>query len=223
MFQIFIPSLRKFPVFRLPKYGLTEEGYSEFQQALIRVVILSITLIYFISRYAISGTISIATEPMVVLVGIFLAGSFLNLLTFRAIPDKCHTRRITTLAIDVSVLSWGLHIGGDLSTICFSIYLRGFDYLAKVVATCPSPVTALPGIVPVSVTGDEMVRPEVQADLYYVGLATDLMARMKQHLKDQHQRYLFRWWALIPGSIAALILVRSINASRMADMPDRKQ
>lgn len=111
------------PEFQLPKYGLTDEGSNEFQQALIRVVILCITLTYFITRYAIVGTTSILAQPMVILVGAFLAGSLLNLLTFRTIPYKCHTRRITTLVIDVSVLSWGLHIGGDLSTICFSIYL----------------------------------------------------------------------------------------------------
>jgi two-component system sensor histidine kinase RpfC len=116
-------SLRESSVLRTPKYNLTEEGSSEFQQALIRVAILSITLLYFITSYIINGISSISTQPMIVLVGLFLAGSFLNLLTFRAIPYKCHARRITTLIIDVSVLSWGLHIGGDLSTICFSIYL----------------------------------------------------------------------------------------------------
>lgn len=123
MLQTITSSLCEHPIFGLPKYGLTEEGYSEFQQALIRVVILSITLTYFISRHVISGTLSISTEPMVVLVSVFLAGSFVNILTFRAVPDKCHIRRIVTLVVDVSVLSWGLHIGGDLSTICFSIYL----------------------------------------------------------------------------------------------------
>ena len=35
--------------------------------------------------------------------------------------------------------------------------------------------------------------------------------------------YLFRWWALIPGIVSALILVRSINTSRMANLLDKQQ
>ena len=35
--------------------------------------------------------------------------------------------------------------------------------------------------------------------------------------------YLFRWWALIPGIIAVLILVRSINTSRVANLLDKQQ
>ena len=109
--------------FRLPDCYLTEEGSSEFQQAIIRVVILAAILIYFILRYHITGVTGIATQPMVVLVGLFLAGGFLNLLSFIPIPGKCHTRRIITLLVDTSVLSYGLHIGGSSSTVCFSIYL----------------------------------------------------------------------------------------------------
>lgn len=121
--QFFTTALRQIFSVCTPKYKLTEEGSSEFQQAVIRVVILSITLAYFVTRYKISGEQDIATQPMVVLVGLFLASSFINLLTFNKVPGKCHARRIATLIIDISVLSWGLHIGGDLSTICFSIYL----------------------------------------------------------------------------------------------------
>ena len=32
--------------------------------------------------------------------------------------------------------------------------------------------------------------------------------------------YLFRWWALIPGTFAVLVLVRSINAARVAKLLD---
>ena len=108
---------------RLPAYHLTEEGSSEFQQAVIRVVILIAILTYFLLRYYLSGVSGIITQPMVVLVGLFLAGSFLNLLSFIPIPGKCHTRRVVTLLVDTSVLSYGLHIGGSSSTVCFSIYL----------------------------------------------------------------------------------------------------
>jgi two-component system sensor histidine kinase RpfC len=108
-----------------PEYEFTAEGLNEFQQAKIRVVILSAILIYFIAHYYLNNVPPsiIPTQPMVVLVGLFLAGSFVNILTFRPIPGKCHTRRIITLLVDTSVLSWGLHVGGDSSTVCFSIYL----------------------------------------------------------------------------------------------------
>jgi hypothetical protein len=33
-------------------------------------------------------------------------------------------------------------------------------------------------------------------------------------------RYLFRWWALIPGTLAELVLVRSINTARVAGRID---
>jgi two-component system, sensor histidine kinase RpfC len=111
------------PFLGLPNYHLTEEGSSEFQQAVIRVIILTAILVYFLLRYYITGVIGIISQPMVVLVGLFLAGSFLNLLSFIPIPGKCHTRRVVTLLIDTSVLSYGLHIGGSSSTVCFSIYL----------------------------------------------------------------------------------------------------
>ena len=35
--------------------------------------------------------------------------------------------------------------------------------------------------------------------------------------------YLFRWWSLIPGIAAVLILVRSINTSRVANLLDKQQ
>jgi two-component system sensor histidine kinase RpfC len=107
----------------MPDYHLTEDGLSEFQQAIIRVIILTAILGYFIARYYITGASNIVTQPMVTLVGLFLAGSYLNLLSFIPIPKKCHIRRVITLLIDISVLSYGLHIGGSSSTVCFSIYL----------------------------------------------------------------------------------------------------
>ena len=60
---------------------------------------------------------------MVILVGIFFAGSLLNILSFRFIPGKCIPRRVITLLVDLSVLSYGLHIGGSAATVCFSVYL----------------------------------------------------------------------------------------------------
>ena len=106
-----------------PLYNLTEEGSSEYQQAVIRVVILSAIFIYFVSIDYLSGIHPITSQPMVILVGTFFAGSLLNILTFRFIPGKCITRRVITLLVDLSVLSFGLHIGGSAATVCFSVYL----------------------------------------------------------------------------------------------------
>ena len=104
-------------------YNLTADGSSEYQQAVIRVVILSVIFIYFVSINYLNNVESILTQPMVVLVGTFFAGSLMNILSFRLIPGKCVTRRVLTLLIDISVLSYGLHIGGSAATICFSVYL----------------------------------------------------------------------------------------------------
>ncbi|MEZ5541695.1 MAG: ATP-binding protein [Pseudomonadota bacterium] len=112
-----------FARYLIPNYKLTEDGKSEFQQAIIRVVILSATLAYFIARSYIHGSHNISTEPMVVLVSLFVAASFANILSFRFVPDRCPVRRTLTLLVDLSVLSYGLHLGEDASTICFSIYL----------------------------------------------------------------------------------------------------
>ncbi|MGB5541603.1 MAG: histidine kinase dimerization/phospho-acceptor domain-containing protein, partial [Gammaproteobacteria bacterium] len=104
-------------------YKLTQEGKSEYEQAVIRVVILCATLLYFVIHSHLSGNLAITTDPMVVLVGIFLSASLANILSFRLIPRKCTARRTITLLVDLSVLSYGLHLGEDASTICFSIYL----------------------------------------------------------------------------------------------------
>ena len=104
-------------------YNLTEDGTSEYQQAVIRVVILSAIFIYFVSIYHLNDIQLVASQPMVVLVGTFLAGSLLNILSFRFIPGKCIVRRVLTLLIDLSVLSYGLHIGGSAATVCFFVYL----------------------------------------------------------------------------------------------------
>lgn len=104
-------------------YNLTEDGRSEYQQAVIRVVILSAIFIYFVSINYLNNVNSILAQPMVVLVGSFFAGSLINILSFRFISGKCIPRRTLTLLIDLSVLSYGLHIGGSAATICFFVYL----------------------------------------------------------------------------------------------------
>jgi two-component system sensor histidine kinase RpfC len=60
---------------------------------------------------------------MVVLVGIFVCFSLFNLLSFRVLPSRSETRRVINLLVDLSVLSFGLYIGGAAATVCFTIYL----------------------------------------------------------------------------------------------------
>lgn len=107
----------------LPNYFLSDEGKKEYEQALIRVVILSVILLYFVVSYAVKEHRPINTQPMVILVGFFVSASLLNILSFRFIPGLSHTRRTVTLLVDLSVLSYGLHIGGPAAAVCFSIYL----------------------------------------------------------------------------------------------------
>jgi two-component system sensor histidine kinase RpfC len=106
-----------------PDYELTEEGRNEYQQAIIRVVILSATLLYFVVSHLIADDGKLTSQPMVVLVSLFVAASLANILSFRPVPGLSHIRRSSTLIVDLSVLSYGLHLGGDAATVCFPIYL----------------------------------------------------------------------------------------------------
>jgi len=111
------------PIFRLPQYNLTEAGTSEFQQAVIRVIILLAILVYFVARHVIVGVQDIATQPIIILISLYLAVALAIILSFRVLPRECHTRKITVLFIDISALSYGMFLGGSAATVCFSVYL----------------------------------------------------------------------------------------------------
>lgn len=106
-----------------PLQKIHDSSSGEFEQAVIRVVILSAVLLYFVSHYYYQDYPYIISQPMVVLVGLFECFSLFVLLSFRIFPGKSHIRRITTLIVDLSVLSYGLHLGGSAATVCFTIYL----------------------------------------------------------------------------------------------------
>ncbi len=95
---------------------------SEFQQAVIRLVILSSITVYFSLHYYLSGYENILNQP-VGLLTIYDFIAILILFSFKAIPGTSHTRRSFTLLADLTLLSFTLHIGGDEATICFSVYL----------------------------------------------------------------------------------------------------
>jgi two-component system sensor histidine kinase RpfC len=95
---------------------------AEFQQAVIRLVILASITVYFSLHYYLSGQENILNQP----VGFLTIYDFLAILilfSFKIIPGTSHIRRSFTLLADLTLLSFTLHIGGDEATICFSVYL----------------------------------------------------------------------------------------------------
>ena len=94
----------------------------EFQQAAIRLVILSAITVYFSSHYYITKQANILDQPIGFLT-IYDFIAILILYSFKFIPGVSHTRRAFTLLADLTLLSFTLHIGGDEATLCFSVYL----------------------------------------------------------------------------------------------------
>ena len=94
----------------------------EFQQAVIRLVILASITVYFSSHYYITKQANILEQPIGFLT-IYDFIAILILYSFKLIPGASHTRRSFTLLADLTLLSFTLHIGGDEATLCFSVYL----------------------------------------------------------------------------------------------------
>ncbi len=94
----------------------------EFQQAVIRLVILSAITVYFSLHYIITKQANILDQPIGFLT-IYDFTAILILYSFKIIPGVSHTRRSFTLLADLTLLSFTLHIGGDEATLCFSVYL----------------------------------------------------------------------------------------------------
>jgi two-component system, sensor histidine kinase RpfC len=94
----------------------------EFQQAVIRLVILASITVYFSSHYYITKQTNILEQPIGFLT-IYDFIAILILYSFKLIPGTSHTRRSFTLLADLTLLSFTLHIGGDEATLCFSVYL----------------------------------------------------------------------------------------------------
>ena len=94
----------------------------EFQQAVIRLVILAAITVYFSSHYYMTKQANILDQPIGFLT-IYDFTAILILYSFKFIPGASHTRRAFTLLADLTLLSFTLHIGGDEATLCFSVYL----------------------------------------------------------------------------------------------------
>jgi two-component system sensor histidine kinase RpfC len=94
----------------------------EFQQAAIRLVILSAITVYLSLHYTLTDQLNILDQP----VGFLTIYDFIAILilaSFKLWPHETHFRRAFTLVSDLSFLSLTLHYGGDEATICFSVYL----------------------------------------------------------------------------------------------------
>jgi len=94
----------------------------EFQQAVIRLVILAAITVYFSSHYYVTKQANILEQPIGFLT-IYDFTAILILYSFKFIPGESHIRRSFTLLSDLTLLSFTLHIGGDEATLCFSVYL----------------------------------------------------------------------------------------------------
>ena len=98
------------------------KAVADFQQAVIRLVILSSITIYFSLHYYLAGQANILEQPIGHLT-IYDAISILILYSFKIYPDVSHIRRGFTLVADLTLLSATLFIGGAAATLCFSVYL----------------------------------------------------------------------------------------------------
>jgi two-component system sensor histidine kinase RpfC len=105
-------------VFEFPK----SRANAEFQQAVIRLVILASITVYFSLHYYLTGQEDILKQPVGFLTIYDFVAIFI-LFSFKPFPDASHVRRSFTLLTDLTFLSFTLHIGGNEATICFSVYL----------------------------------------------------------------------------------------------------
>jgi len=105
---------------RLIPTGIYDSG--EYQQAVIRIIILAAITIYFSIHYWVTdnGNIldhSVGFLTIYDLIAILLLGTFIYA------PQKSDIRRSFTLLSDITFLSFTLHYGDEAATLCFSVYL----------------------------------------------------------------------------------------------------
>jgi len=99
-----------------------DTSLGEYQQAVIRLIILSSITVYFSLHYYLTGDKNILEHPIGFLTFYDFTAIFI-LISFKLAPNKSHIRRVFTLISDLTLLSSTLYIGGDTATPCFSIYL----------------------------------------------------------------------------------------------------
>lgn len=99
-----------------------DPSLGEYQQAVIRLIILASITVYFSLHYYLTDDNNILEQPIGFLT-IYDFIAILILISFKVTPDKSHLRRTFTLIADITLLSSTLYIGGATATPCFSIYL----------------------------------------------------------------------------------------------------
>ena len=99
-----------------------DPSLGEYQQAVIRLIILSSITVYFSLHYYLNGDRNILEQPIGFLTIYDFIAIFI-LISFNFSPDKSHIRRAFTLISDITLLSFTLYIGGATATPCFSVYL----------------------------------------------------------------------------------------------------
>lgn len=99
-----------------------DPSLGEYQQAVIRLIILSSITVYFSLHYYLSGDKNILEQPIGFLTIYDFIAIFI-LFSFNLSPNRSHIRRVFTLVADLTLLSSTLYIGGATATPCFSVYL----------------------------------------------------------------------------------------------------
>ena len=104
---------------------LLKESSRERDQAKLRLIINPIIIAYFYTYYLYNGVsfTDIHTEPVVSLVIVYQCISILAIFTFKVFPGKSSIRRSYSILTDIGLLSYGMHLGGAVSTACFAVYL----------------------------------------------------------------------------------------------------
>ena len=96
---------------------------NEKEQAILRICLNPLIIIYFYMHYRSHGMLSIPLIPVVTTVLVYQLSAFLVFLSFRPLPNKSNIRRIYTLTTDICFLSYGIHLGGADATAFFFVYL----------------------------------------------------------------------------------------------------
>jgi two-component system, sensor histidine kinase RpfC len=99
-----------------------DPSLGEYQQAIIRLVILAAITVYFSLHFYLIGETNILEHPIGHLTIYDFIAIFI-LITFKFAPGRSHIRRVFTLVSDLTLLSSTLYIGGATATPCFSVYL----------------------------------------------------------------------------------------------------
>ncbi|MFM9834610.1 MAG: ATP-binding protein [Methylophilaceae bacterium] len=96
--------------------GFSKFG-SEHEQAIIRVIIISLILLYFNIYY------EILRQEIPIFWALFLASSLVFIAHIRAFPANNPSRQILALLLDLLGTSYSVHISNEIGTVFIGVYL----------------------------------------------------------------------------------------------------